>query len=205
MDIIERFLEIYPDGFEDIRYLEMAWKHDDSKIVEFFQNLSPGQFDEANPHALAETIGKIVSKSTMVSTFEKISFRNYLRFFEGHGTFIMALKHVMENYNQQNFDTLFDVLCRYKDQGNTNAAKWPVMSFFTYYGVKSHECYPVKPTTVKQVAQLLKVDIDYKARPNFETYEKINNMYRDFRQQTPLLQKYEPIKTHALLYIVANN
>ncbi len=203
--MIERFLEIYPDGFEDIRYMEKAWKHDDSKIVEFFQKLDAQQFDESNPHALAEKFGKIISKSTMVSTFEKISLRNYLSFFEGHGAFIMAIKHLIENYNEQNFDTLVDVLSRYKDQGNTNAAKWPVMSFFTYYGVKSHECYPVKPTTVKQVAQLLDVDIGYKARPNFETYEKINDMYRDFRQKTPLLLKYEPIKTHALLYIVANS
>ncbi len=196
---ISIFFSIYPDGFNDEAMLKAKKKHDDSKIIDFFANLTENDFKNKRPETLCEQISKILSKSTMISTFEKITFRNYIANKDIQLPFLMSLYNLIYYYNEESFNDFIDALSLLKEERNAFAAKWPIVTFFTYYNIE--HAFPVKPTTVKKVAKMLNFDIEYNSRPNFTTYEKINTMYNNFKNNNDLLKNEHKRSTHALLYI----
>ncbi len=65
-----RFLARYPEGFDDPGMVSIKKRHDVDKLVEFAQaHLTGSHFNQ--PGNLCETLVKIVSRSSMVSRFEK--------------------------------------------------------------------------------------------------------------------------------------
>ena len=77
------FLQRYPGGFADPGMESIKKKHNVDKLVEFTQqNLTQANFNR--PEFIAETLVKIVSRSSMVSRFEKPKFRDFVRSLNSH-------------------------------------------------------------------------------------------------------------------------
>ena len=71
------FLQMYPKGFEDEGLREVSKKHNVVKLSEFAATaLAKKRF--AMPGAVLDDIVKIVTRSSMISMFEKPRFRDYV-------------------------------------------------------------------------------------------------------------------------------
>lgn len=173
------FLQRYPGGFADPGMESVKKKHNVDKLVEFSQqNLSRASFNR--PELIAETLVKIVSRSSMVSRFEKPKFRDFINSLNSHEK--QALADTMEKrlygrQKQRGFDEFLGMLSHHK------IAKWAVISAVPFYFSPRKEAF-VKPTTAKGILSYLEVtDLEYKPTPSWAFYRGYLNLLAEIKRE----------------------
>lgn len=160
------FLMRYPGGFDDPEMQGIRKKHNVDKLVGFArENL--GRDKCMNADHVCETVERIVSRSSMVSRFEKPPFKRFIETLEydARVQFAKAMEQRLHGRKQQGFETLVEMLSRYQ------LAKWSVVSVVPFYYAPRREAF-VKPTTAKGVIKLLEVDdLHYHAKPSWDFYK----------------------------------
>jgi hypothetical protein len=160
------FLAQYPEGFADPGLAPIRKKHNVDKLTGFAQaNLTRAHF--ARPEHIAETLVKIISRSSMVSMFEKPKFRDFVASLNNHDKEHLAFafeKRLHGRAKRAGFEEVLGMLAYYK------IAKWPIISAIPYYFAPKKEAF-VKPTTAKGIIAYLEVeDLQYKPKPSWEFY-----------------------------------
>jgi hypothetical protein len=160
------FLARYPGGFADPGLASIKKKHNVEKLTEFAQaNLTRTHFNK--PEQVCETLVRIVSRSSMVSMFEKPKFRDFVRSLNNHEKEHLAFafeKRLYGRSKRAGFEEILGMLSHYK------IAKWPSISAVPYYLAPKKEAF-VKPTTAKGIITYLEVDnMQYKPTPSWEFY-----------------------------------
>lgn len=165
------FMARYPGGFAAPEMIEIGKKHKMGKMVEFAQtNFAEERF--ADPELMVTKMAGIVSKSSMVSLFEKPKFRDYTKSLNSieKKALAYALKELLHGNEAEGFESMVDIL------GQVKLAKWTLMTVFGAYYSPEKEVF-IKPTTTKNViAQFELKGIQYKPKPSYEFYRK----YRDY-------------------------
>lgn len=166
-DAEARFLQRYPGGFADPEMASIKKKHNVEKLAEFTQQiLTRANFNR--PEFIAETIVKIVSRSSMVSRFEKPKFREFIKSLDSHEKQALAdafEKRLYGRQKQRGFDEVLGMLSHH------NIAKWAVISVVPFYFAPQKEAF-VKPTTAKGILSYLEVvGLEYKPTPSWAFYK----------------------------------
>ena len=173
------FLQRYPGGFADPGMESIKKKHNVDKLVEFTQqNLTPANFNR--PEFIAETLVKIVSRSSMVSRFEKPKFRDFVRSLNSHERQSLADAFEKRLYGRQKkrgFEEILGMLSHHR------IAKWAVISVVPFYFSPQKEAF-VKPTTAKGILAYLEVDgLQYKPTPSWEFYKGYLELLAEIKQR----------------------
>lgn len=160
------FLAQYPEGFADPGLAPIRKKHNVDRLSEFAQaNLTRADFNR--PEHIADTLVKIISRSSMVSMFEKPKFRDFVASLNNQEREHLALafeKRLHGRAKRAGFEEVLGMLAYYK------IAKWPIVSAVPYYFAPKKEAF-VKPTTAKNIIAYLEVeDLHYKPMPSWEFY-----------------------------------
>ena len=167
----EQFFAKYPEGWEAPELMAMGKKHNMEKIVAFTQtSFAKDRFDD--PEMIVENMAKLVSKSTMVSLFEKPKFRDYTRSIPLGEKEALAngLFELLHGDQETGFNLLVEILAHEK------LAKWTLVTVFGAYYDSEVEVF-IKPTTTKNVINHFEIeDIIYKPKPTYEFYKK----YREY-------------------------
>ncbi len=161
------FLARYPDGFADPGLETVRKKHNVGKLTEFAQaNLTRNHFNR--PEHICDTLVKVISRSSMVSMFEKPRFRDFIKSLNSGEKEYLAMafeKRIYGRAKRAGFEEIQSMLAPYK------IAKWPVISAVPYYFAPEKEAF-VKPTTAKGIIQFLEVeDLQYKPTPSWAFYQ----------------------------------
>ena len=160
-----RFLMRYPLGFDDPALLPIKKKHNVDKLI----NLTKVNLTQLNchqPNFSADTLIDIVSRSSMVSRFEKPPFRDCVNSLDGHEkeTLAFAVEQRLYGNKRKGFELLVGLLLPYK------IAKWSVISAVPFYFSPKREVF-VKPTTAKNIIAFLEVkDLFYDPIPSWDFY-----------------------------------
>lgn len=166
-ELEEIFLSLNPEGFESEQMAKESKKHKFPQIVEFVHNvLAEDKFDDLD--AITEDIIRVVSKSSMVSLFEKPKFRDGLREMEhvDRLEFINGLKELLHGDEEKGFNMMVNVMKEYK------LAKWTLISVFRCYYYPNSDLL-IKPTTTKNICKVFELEgIKYHPTPTFEFYTK---------------------------------
>ncbi len=202
--IDQLFLRRYPNGVNDDAFVSIGRKHQSSDriLATFQEQLTINRLISTNRAIQEETIKaiiKVVSQSTLLSTFDKIAFKNYMKDQKIYGLFLHALAEMLNDFNEETLDAFVKVCSLKKQESNANIAKWPIVSFFLTY----HDPYEhifIKPTTIKQLSKVLDYDIQYHALPNYQTYKLAREMVFDFKNQSSLTKGLNNIMVQAILY-----
>ena len=160
------FLARYPGGFADPGMATVKKKHNVDKLTQFAQaNLTGSQFNR--PEHICDTLVRIISRSSMVSMFEKPRFRDFVSSLNSHEKEHLAYafeKRLYGRSKRAGFDEILGMLAHYK------IAKWPIISAVPYYFAPNKEAF-VKPTTAKGIIKYLEIqDLQYKPMPSWEFY-----------------------------------
>jgi hypothetical protein len=160
------FLARYPEGFADPGLAPIRKKHKVEKLSEFAQaNLTRSHFNR--PEHIAETLVKIISRSSMVSMFEKPKFRDFVGALNSQEREHLAFafeKRLHGRAKRSGFEEVLGMLAHHR------IAKWPLVSAVPYYFAPQKEAF-VKPTTAKGIIAYLEVDdLHYKPQPSWEFY-----------------------------------
>ena len=160
------FYELYPKGFEDEGLAVIKKRHNTAKIGDQVHEMfSKDNFGQ--PELICENYSKIVSKSSLISLFEKPKVRDMVK---GMSTaskdiFSIALYELIHGNKKEGFDDLVEILAENK------LAKWSLVSLISYYYYRGKE-YFIKPTTTKNVIKHFELEgLVYKPRPSFEFYD----------------------------------
>jgi hypothetical protein len=164
------FLQRYPGGFDHEDLQKIGRKHNVDKLAEFTgQALIKGKFRKRAK--VLEDIVTIVSRSSMVSMFEKPKFRDFVKGLNrsDRATLTDGFEDMLHGDQERGFAHVIDVL------GDGKLARWSIATVCLFYFRPQHEVF-VKPTTTKNVIRQFELDdLVYKPRPGWAFYAR----YRD--------------------------
>ncbi|MBT4034455.1 MAG: hypothetical protein HOB84_06610 [Candidatus Marinimicrobia bacterium] len=171
-----KFFNMYPGGFEHPDMVAIGKKHKMDKMITSVQEaFSEDQF--GNSKAIVQTMSKFVSRSSMVSLFEKPKFRDFVKSLHNQHETILAngLREMLYGNQEQGFNMMLDVLITGK------MAKWSLISMLPVYH-KPFEEVSVKPTTAKGVIQQFELNtLVYKPRPSWEFYKEFRSIINEMK------------------------
>jgi hypothetical protein len=160
------FLLRYPGGFGGEALKPIAKKHNVDRLSEFAATaLAKKRFDQ--PARVLDDIVKIVTRSSMVSMFEKPKFRDYVNGLSRDDRAFLAsgFKRLLHGSQPRGFDDVLTVLTEGK------LAKWSLMTICLFHHRPQREVF-VKPTTTKNVIRQFELeDLVYRPRPSWAFYE----------------------------------
>ena len=175
------FLARYPGGFNQPNMVTIGKKHNVGKMTEQAKELlSKKAFQKTGP--VLDSLIKIVSRSSMVSMFEKPKFRDYVNGLDRdeREALAMGFQLLLHGKQQRGFEIVIDILARGK------LAKWSLITICPNYMKPLDEVF-VKPTTAKNVIKYLELEnLDYKPRPSWAFYEEFR------RQILAMKEKVDP-------------
>jgi hypothetical protein len=173
------FLMRYPLGFDDPELMAVAKKHK----VEEMKNYVHTHFSEDHfndPAAISRAFTKLIEKSSLVSTFEKVKYKNAVKLFNQDDieTLSSALWDILYGDQRKGFNQLVLLLATF------DLAKWPILTVLGLYYNGDYEVL-VKPTTVKSVLNYLEVsEIKYTSKPNYDFYLQYRTLINDLKEKT---------------------
>lgn len=173
------FLQRYPGGFADPALADIKKKHNVDKLAQYTrENLTRSNFNR--PQFIVDTIVTIVSRSSMVSRFEKPRFRDFVGSLDAGEKQALAAayeKRLFGRQKRQGFDEILGMLAHHK------LAKWAIISIVPFYFAPTREAF-VKPTTAKGIIAFLEVDdLHYRPTPSWEFYRGYVKLLDSIQQQ----------------------
>jgi hypothetical protein len=173
------FLQRYPGGFSDPAMASIKKKHNVDKLVQYTQeHLKRASF--SRPEFVSETLLTVVSRSSMVSRFEKPRFRDFIGALSSNEKQALADAFEMRLFGRnkrRGFEEFLGMLSHHK------LARWALVSVVPFYFAPSREVF-VKPTTAKGILAYLEVDgLEYKPTPSWEFYVGYQRLLADVKEQ----------------------
>lgn len=163
----EAFFNRYPGGFANPEMIAIRKKHKLDKMIELTQD----SFMKRNfklPELTVENVIKVITRSSLVSVFEKPKFRDFARSLPSQDkqTLTNGLKELLHGDGQLGFETMLGVLKSGK------LAKWSLMTICQAYYRPQVEVF-VKPTTVKGIIETFELEnLHYKPTPTWAFYDE---------------------------------
>ena len=161
----QTFLAKYPEGFADPAMQQITKRHRIDKMVAFAQqSFSKDCYSQVDQ--TVENMVKAVSRSSMVSMFEKPKFRDFVARLDRpqRGYMVDSLIELLHGDQQTGFEALVDLL------GTEKIAKWSLLTIIPTYYAPSKEVF-VKPTTAKGVIKHFEVEkLVYKPAATWQFY-----------------------------------
>ena len=191
----EAFLNRYPGGFDNPEMVEIGKKHKMDKMI----TLAHACFDKNNfdqPELIVNNMIKVVSRSSMVSVFEKPKFRDYVISLTPVSKQMLSqgLYALFYENEQMGFEMILDIL------KNGKLAKWSLMTICQIYFRPDFDVF-IKPTTTKWVIQFLELDhLLYKPTPTWAFYEDYRTVINEMKSKVdPSLSRYNAVFTGFLM------
>jgi len=162
-----QFFEKYPNGFMHPEMQAVGKKHKMDKMTAMAQDaFKKSRFKD--PEEVCEAMIKIVTRSSMVSMFEKPKFRDYVRGLSEQEKRQLSngLKKQLHGNKEKGFNEILEILRRGK------LAKWSLITIIPNYFYPDDEVF-VKPTTAKGVINYFELqDLVYKPAPSWDFYQR---------------------------------
>jgi hypothetical protein len=172
------FLTLYPGGFADPTIEKIGKKHRlEQMVAQATEYFAPAAC--SNVPATAAHMVKVVSRSSMVSMFEKPRFRDFVNGLQiGDKEFLVnGLSQFLHGDQRAGFAALVDILATEK------LAKWSLVTIIPAYYAPTVEVF-VKPTTAKGIIKHFDVsDLEYKPRPSWSFYTGYRELINEAKKR----------------------
>ncbi len=165
----------YPGGFSNPEMQKIAKKHKLEKMNKMvWESFTMDQFE--NPEKIVDSMVRVISRSSMVSLFEKPKFRDLVKALSDNEKELLSfgLKEFLHGDQEPGFEMMCGLLHKYK------LAKWPLLTACPVYYRPGVEVF-IKPTTAKRVINYFELEgLKYSPSPTYDFYrayrEQINQM-----------------------------
>ncbi len=161
-----RFMQRYPGGFSHPDMQVIGKKHKMDRMVALAQEeFAKSRFK--NSEIIAEAMVKVVSRSSLVSMFEKPRFRDSVRIMSHSEKDVLTtgLEEFLHGKRQAGFELMTEALAQWK------LAKWSLVTVIPNYYRPTDEVF-VKPTTAKGVIDHFELKgLVYSPKPNWDFYQ----------------------------------
>ena len=173
-----RFLADYPEGFDSEDLQQTMKKHRVGKLEELAATeFSEGSF--GNPEKVTDAMVKIVSRSSVVSMFEKPKFRDAVKLasMTTRENLAEGLYEQLHGNEELGFNLILEELIQMK------LAKWSLISLWPFY-YDMQKYWFIKPTTTKNILKHFEVEaLIYKPRPSYEFYRDYSAFLTEMKEE----------------------
>jgi hypothetical protein len=176
-DAEAQFLLRYPGGFanEEMQAI-LRKRHNVGRLSEFAtEALAEQRFNR--PAALIDDLVRIVSRSSMVSMFEKPKYRDYVQGLArgDREQLLRGYRDLLHGDQERGFNAVLDVL------HDARLAKWSLVTIHLYHYRPGVEVF-VKPTTTKNVIRQFEIpDLVYRPRPSWPFYARYRTLIGEMK------------------------
>jgi hypothetical protein len=191
----EEFFNRYPGGFANPEMIAIRKKHKLEKMVE----LTRDGFAKRNfklPNLIIENMIKVITRSSLISVFEKPKFRDFARSLpsEGRKMLMGGLQELLHGNEQTGFETMLEVL------KSGRLAKWSLMTICQAYYRPQVEVF-VKPTTAKGIIETFELkNLQYNPTPTWAFYNEYRAVINEMKSKVdPSLSPYNVAFTGFLM------
>lgn len=173
---IERFMAKYPDGFEDPGFISAARDTNlrghklCSQLLsqeELSRLIAEGSFD-----AVCDRVRHVEVTTNLLTKTERKVFHEGLEVPENQKLFSMALADYL--YGTESEEARFKQFLR--TMGILGLRKWPYATLVSFIRHPQQWAF-IKPTAIQNGAKALCWRINYKAEPNWKTYDAVLRLY----------------------------
>jgi len=172
------FYARYPNGFDTPELAEVRKKHRLPQMQELVQIcFSKEKFEDTEQ--IASDIFKVTQRSSLVSVFEKMRFRDLIKTLNNveKEQIAKAMYHMLFGEYAKGFAMYLHVLSRDK------IGKWPILTIIPYYFSPNKEIF-VKPTTVKNIIRVFELEgIVYQSQPSYAFYKAYRDVFLELKAQ----------------------
>jgi len=175
----EAFLQRYPGAFDNPEIVAMREKkHKSEKMIALAQE----SFSKANfklPELIAHNMIKVVSRSSIISVFEKPRFRDFVNALpsEGKKRLSGGLRELLYGEEQAGFESILESLKSGK------LAKWSLMTVCQTYFHPQRDVF-IKPTTVKGVIEYFGLkNLQYQSTPSWAFYDAYRSAFYEMKSK----------------------
>jgi len=175
----EMFLQRYPGGFDNPELITIRKKkHNVDKMIVFAQE----SFARRNfklPDQIVQNMIKVVSRSSVISVFEKPRFRDFLEALshDDRKWLTSGVEELLHGNEQTGFEIILNIFRSGK------LAKWSLMTVCQTY-FHPHRDVLVKPTTVKGIIEYFELnDLQYKPAPTWVFYEAYRSIVHEMKSK----------------------
>ena len=180
------FFDRYPGGFSNPEMIAIRKHHKLERMVELAQE-SFGTRNFRYPDLIVENMAKIISRSSLISMFEKPKFRDFTSSLPPleRQDLARGLEELLHGNEQTGFEIMVAILRAWK------LAKWSLMTVCQAYYRPQVEVF-VKPTTAKGIIQTFELeDLQYKPSPTWDFYKKYRTAINEMKTKVdPSLSSY---------------
>jgi hypothetical protein len=144
--------------------------------------LAQDSFSKRNfrlPELIVQSMGKVISRSSIIAVFEKMSFRDFVRALSPHEKEWLStgLEELLHGTEQTGFEMMLDLMKNHK------LAKWSLMTVCQTYFHPQRDVF-IKPTTVKGVIEYFELrDLQYKPTPSWAFYERYRAIFHEMKSK----------------------
>ena len=167
-----KFYDRYPEGWESEELKPILKKHRVGKMEELAKQVL--SLESLNRELEScDNIVKLIAKSSLVSVFEKVRFKNLMNEMEDlfKRDFVDSVRVMLHEDEEAGFTRLVGLLAPYQ------LAKWPIITVLLTYFEPQKNVF-VKPTTVKQIISLLELEgLVYTSKVNYAFYEQYRTAF----------------------------
>jgi hypothetical protein len=172
------FLNKYPGVFSHPQMIEIGKKHKMGKLIEIAQDsFNIKKFNQYK--LITENMVKILTRSSMVSVFEKPKFRDFVKGISAYDKEALAagLKEFLHGNEENGFNIMLDILTMGK------LAKWSAITVWGAYYQPDYHVF-CKPTTVKNVISNFELEnLIYKPRPSYQFYCEYRSIINQMKKK----------------------
>jgi len=178
-DAEEAFLHRYPGGFDNPEIIAIRKKkHNVDKMIAFAQE-SFAKRNFKRPDQIIQNMVRIISRSSVISAFEKPRFRDFADTLFPEEKILLAsgLEELLHGNEQIGFEAVLDLLKSRK------LAKWPLLTICQTYFHPQQAVF-VKPTTVKGIIEYFELkELRYKPTPSWAFYDAYRSIIYEMKSK----------------------
>jgi len=209
---INLFLNTFPGGFNDPRYLG------DEKVGErnyklkshanFVRLLGNGQLDDYLAHDKVKEMGNhahsLIGEMNLVSLYEAMAFKRAMedhdaatRFFKEMAR-VLASDRIDRDVMEPYFRSVMDLPA---EEGKARVATWPIATIFLFLAQPDRHMF-LKPGITKESAERLGFELNYDPHPNWRTYESLLRMCAIYKEMLKELAPRDWIDVQSFFWVV---
>ena len=175
----EAFLHRFPGGFDNPEIIATrVRKHKPEQMIALAQE----SFSKRNfrlPELIVRNMVKLVSRSSIISVFEKPRFREFAEALSPDERQFLStsLDELLHGNEQTGFEMMLDLLKEKK------LAKWSLMTVCQTYFHPQRDVF-VKPTTVKGVIAYFELKhLEYRPTPSWTFYDAYRSIFYEMKSK----------------------
>ena len=205
-EAVDRFLALFPGGFNDPAYLaeERNYKVEASELFSrvLSRDIRMECIREQRVDALVEAALQVDASTNLISPFEKAAFRDGLKDQQAALTFFGALSALIDSPapSAGHFET-FAKAVQALPASKGRVFTWPIVTMFPFLASPGQYLF-LKPESTRNEAARLKHDLGYDPGPNWVTYASALSMAERLKAELSELGCRDMIDVQSFIYRV---